>query len=78
MQRGLLRIGRSGALGLVSSDGAASLGFEPTGGGGRGSGSPEESGVPAPMAAVKLAAGVTFNSEILYGALGFWAGFEPH
>lgn len=41
VQRGLLRIGRSGALGLVSSDGAASLGLEPTGGGGRGSGSSE-------------------------------------
>lgn len=29
------------------------------------------------MAAVKLAAGVIFNSEILYGALKFWAGLEP-
>ena len=34
--------------------------------------------MPAPMAAVKLAAGVIFNSEILYGALEFWAGLEPH
>lgn len=30
------------------------------------------------MAAVKLAAGVIFNSEILYGALKFWAVLEPH
>lgn len=44
-------------LGLVSSDGAASLGLEATGGGGRGSGSPEEGGVPVPTAAAKLAAG---------------------
>ena len=34
VQRGLPLIGRSGALGLVSSDGAAPLGLEPTGGGG--------------------------------------------
>lgn len=27
--------------------------------------------MPAPMAATKLAAGVIFNSEILYGALKF-------
>lgn len=38
-------------------DGAAPLGLEPTGGGGRGSGSPEEGGVPVPTAAAKLAAG---------------------
>ena len=57
VQRGLLRIGRSGALGLASSDGAAPLGLEPTGGGGRGSGSSEEGGVPVPTAAAKLAAG---------------------
>ena len=38
-------------------DGAASLGLEATGGGGRGSGSPEEGGVPVPTAAAKLAAG---------------------
>ena len=38
-------------------DGAASLGLEATGGGGRGSGSPKESGVPVPTAAAKLAAG---------------------
>lgn len=30
------------------------------------------------MAATKLAAGVIFNSEILYGALKFWAGLESH
>lgn len=33
------------------------------------------------MAATKLAAGVIFNSvnsEILYGALNFWAGLESH
>lgn len=30
------------------------------------------------MAATKLAAGVPFNSEILYGALELWAGLEPH
>lgn len=71
VQRGLLRIGRSGALGLVSSDGAASLGLEPTGGGGRGSGSPEESGVPVPTVAAKLAARGLFNAEILYGHWGF-------
>ena len=33
--------------------------------------------MPVPMAAVKLAAGVIFNSEILYGALKFLAGLEP-
>lgn len=33
--------------------------------------------MPAPMAATKLAAGVIFNSGILYGALKFWAGLEP-
>ena len=71
VQRGLLRIGRSGALGLVSSDGAASLGLEATGGGGRGSGSPEEGGVPVPTAAAKLAARGLFNAEILYGHWGF-------
>lgn len=30
------------------------------------------------MAAVKLAAGVIFNSGILYGALDFLAVLEPH
>lgn len=30
------------------------------------------------MAATKLAAGVIFNSEILYGALKFWTGLESH
>ena len=30
------------------------------------------------MAATKLAAGVIFNSEILYGALEFWAVLELH
>lgn len=30
------------------------------------------------MAAVKLAAGVIYNSGILYGALKFWAGLELH
>ena len=78
MQRGLPRIGRSGALGLVSSDGAASLGLEATGGGGRGSGSPEEGEVPVPTVAAKLAARGLFNAEILYGALGFWAGLGAH
>lgn len=78
VQRGLLRIGRSGALGLVSSDGAAPLGLEATGGGGRGSGSPEESGVPVPTVAAKLAVRGLFNAEILYGTLGFWAGLEAH
>lgn len=68
MQRGLLRIGRSGSPWVLRRREKA----------GCGSGSPEESGVPAPMAAVKLAAGVIFNSEILYGALKFWAGLEPH
>lgn len=52
-------------------NGAAPLGLEPTGGGGRGSGSPEESGVPVPTAAAKLAAKGLFNEEILYGHWGF-------
>lgn len=77
VQRGLLRIGRSGALGLVSSDGAASLGLEPTGGGGRGSGSPEESGVPVPTAAAKLAARGSLMQNLVRD-IGFWAGLGAH
>lgn len=69
MQRGLLRIGRSGALGLASSDGAASLGLEPTGGGGRGSGSSEEGGAPVPTAAAKLAAR---GSLMQKSCTGYW------
>lgn len=77
MQRGLLRIGRSGALGLVSSDGAASLGLEPTGGGGRGSGSSEEGGAPVPTAAAKLAARGSLMQNLVRD-IGFWAGLGAH
>lgn len=76
-QRGLLRIGRSGALGLVSSDGAASLGLEPTGGGGRGSGSSEEGGAPVPTAAAKLAARGSLMQNLVRD-IGFWAGLGAH
>ena len=77
VQRGLLRIGRSGALGLVSSDGAASLGLEPTGGGGRGSGSSEEGGAPVPTAAAKLAARGSLMQNLVRD-IGFWAGLGAH
>ena len=77
VQRGLLRIGRSGALGLVSSDGAASLGLEPTGGGGRGSGSSEEGGAPVPTAAAKLAARGSLMQNLVRD-IGFLAGLEAH
>lgn len=77
VQRGLLRIGRSGALGLVSSDGAASPGLEATGGGGRGSGSPEEGGAPVPTAAAKLAARGSLMQNLVRD-IGFWAGLGAH
>lgn len=77
VQRGLLRIGRSGALGLVSSDGVASLGLEPTGGGGRGSGSSEEGGAPVPTAAAKLAARGSLMQNLVRD-IGFWAGLGAH
>lgn len=77
VQRGLLRIGWSGALGLVSSDGAASLGLEPTGGGGRGSGSSEEGGAPVPTAAAKLAARGSLMQNLVRD-IGFWAGLGAH
>lgn len=77
VQRGLPRIGRSGALGLVSSDRAASLGLEATGGGGRGFGRLRRVECRFRRRQRSWLQGL-FNAEILYGALGFWACLEAH
>lgn len=77
VQRGLLRIGRSGALGLVSSDGAASLGLEPTGGGAVGLARLRRVECRFRRRQRSWLQGL-FNAEILYGALGFWACLEAH
>lgn len=58
-------------------DGAASLGLEPTGGGGRGSGSSEEGGAPVPTAAAKLAARGSLMQNLVRD-IGFWAGLGAH
>ena len=70
VQRGLPRIGRSGALGLVSSDRAASLGLEATGGGGRGFGRLRRVECRFRRRQRSWLQGL-FNAEILYGHWGF-------